>query len=62
MVANRRKVSFWPDGSTSPGNYGWPTIHAHARTHKLWSNCIYLAGSDVLTAVVMKSCAMCFGV
>jgi hypothetical protein len=22
MVANRREVSFWPDGSTSPGNYG----------------------------------------
>jgi hypothetical protein len=23
MVANRPKVSFWPDGSTSPENYGW---------------------------------------
>jgi hypothetical protein len=23
MVANNPKVSFWPDGSTSPGNYGW---------------------------------------
>jgi hypothetical protein len=23
MVANRPKVSFWPDGSTSPRNYGW---------------------------------------
>jgi hypothetical protein len=22
MVASRSKVSFWPDGSTSPGNYG----------------------------------------
>jgi hypothetical protein len=22
MVAGRPKVSFWPDGSTSPGNYG----------------------------------------
>jgi hypothetical protein len=21
MVASRSKVSFWPDGSTSPGNY-----------------------------------------
>jgi hypothetical protein len=23
MVAIRPKVGFWPDGSTSPGNYGW---------------------------------------
>jgi hypothetical protein len=23
MVVSRLKVSFWPDGSTSPGNYGW---------------------------------------
>jgi hypothetical protein len=23
MVAGRSKVSFWPDGSTSPGNYEW---------------------------------------
>jgi hypothetical protein len=23
VVASRPKVSFWPDGSTSPGNYGW---------------------------------------
>jgi hypothetical protein len=23
MVASRPKVSFWPDGSTSHGNYGW---------------------------------------
>jgi hypothetical protein len=23
IVARRPKVSFWPDGSTSPGNYGW---------------------------------------
>jgi hypothetical protein len=23
MVASRSKVSFWPNGSTSPGNYGW---------------------------------------
>jgi hypothetical protein len=22
MVASRPRVSFWPDGSTSPGNYG----------------------------------------
>jgi hypothetical protein len=22
MVASRPKVIFWPDGSTSPGNYG----------------------------------------
>jgi hypothetical protein len=22
-VASRPKVNFWPDGSTSPGNYGW---------------------------------------
>jgi hypothetical protein len=23
MVTSRPKVSFWPDGRTSPGNYGW---------------------------------------
>jgi hypothetical protein len=23
MVTSGPKVSFWPDGSTSPGNYGW---------------------------------------
>jgi hypothetical protein len=23
MVASRPKVSLWPEGSTSPGNYGW---------------------------------------
>jgi hypothetical protein len=23
MMASRSKVSFWPEGSTSPGNYGW---------------------------------------
>jgi hypothetical protein len=23
IVASRPKVSFWPDGSTSPRNYGW---------------------------------------
>jgi hypothetical protein len=23
MVASRPKVSLWPDGSISPGNYGW---------------------------------------
>jgi hypothetical protein len=23
MVASRPNVNFWPDGSTSPGNYGW---------------------------------------
>jgi hypothetical protein len=23
IVASRPKVSFWPDGSISPGNYGW---------------------------------------
>jgi hypothetical protein len=23
MVASRPKASFWPEGSTSPGNYGW---------------------------------------
>jgi hypothetical protein len=23
MVPSRPKVSFWPDGATSPGNYGW---------------------------------------
>jgi hypothetical protein len=23
IVASRPEVSFWPDGSTSPGNYGW---------------------------------------
>jgi hypothetical protein len=23
MEANRPKVRFWPDGSTSPGNYGY---------------------------------------
>jgi hypothetical protein len=23
MVASRPKVSFWPDGNTSPGNYGY---------------------------------------
>jgi hypothetical protein len=23
MVASRPKVSFWPDSSTSPRNYGW---------------------------------------
>jgi hypothetical protein len=23
MVTSRLKVSFWLDGSTSPGNYGW---------------------------------------
>jgi hypothetical protein len=22
-VVNRPKVSFWPEGSTSPTNYGW---------------------------------------
>jgi hypothetical protein len=24
MVASRPKVSFWPDGSTSPGSYRYP--------------------------------------
>jgi hypothetical protein len=23
MVASKPKVSFWPDGSTNPGNYGY---------------------------------------
>jgi hypothetical protein len=23
LVARRHIASFWPDGSTSPGNYGW---------------------------------------
>jgi hypothetical protein len=23
MVTSRPKVSFWQDGSTRPGNYGW---------------------------------------
>jgi hypothetical protein len=23
MVASVPKLSFWPDGSTSSGNYGW---------------------------------------
>jgi hypothetical protein len=23
MVASRPKVSFWPDSSNNPGNYGW---------------------------------------
>jgi hypothetical protein len=23
MVASRPKVSFWPDGSINPRNYGW---------------------------------------
>jgi hypothetical protein len=27
MVASRPKVSFWPDGSTSPGNYRWERVN-----------------------------------
>jgi hypothetical protein len=27
MIASRPKVSFWPDGSTSPGNYGYHFAH-----------------------------------
>jgi hypothetical protein len=30
VVTSMPKVSFWPDGSTSPGNYG-----------RLFVNCIY---------------------
>jgi hypothetical protein len=26
MVASRPKARFWPDVSTSPGNYGWPLL------------------------------------
>jgi hypothetical protein len=29
MVASRPKLSFWPDGSTSPGNYGWLSVAVH---------------------------------
>jgi hypothetical protein len=34
MVASRPKVRFWPNGSTSPGNYGWllVTIWSHLNT------------------------------
>jgi hypothetical protein len=31
MVVNRPKVSFWPDDSTGPGNYGWLFIHMQCR-------------------------------
>jgi hypothetical protein len=31
MVVSRSKVSFWPDGSTSPGNYGWLFVHMQCR-------------------------------
>jgi hypothetical protein len=27
MVASRPKVSFWPGGSTSPGNYGYHHVN-----------------------------------
>jgi hypothetical protein len=26
MVASRLTVRFWPDGNTSPGNYGWLSV------------------------------------
>jgi hypothetical protein len=27
MVSSRPKVSFWPDGTNSPGNYGWLLVY-----------------------------------
>jgi hypothetical protein len=29
MMANRHKVSFWPDGSTGPRNYGFWSLVLH---------------------------------
>jgi hypothetical protein len=34
MVASRPKIIFWPDGSTSPGNYGWLFVRSHDNNFK----------------------------
>jgi hypothetical protein len=31
MVTSRSKVTFWPDGSTRPLNYGWLFVYPDRR-------------------------------
>jgi hypothetical protein len=49
MMASRPKVSFWPDGNTSPGNYRWLFVYFH---NKLWQ--LKSAGSEMLHWITCK--------
>jgi hypothetical protein len=40
MMASRPKVSFWTDGSISPGNYRWPFVY-HITSAQVSPSCTY---------------------
>jgi hypothetical protein len=56
IVASRHKVSSWPDGSTSPGNYGWVFVY-YTDTIQCFAerSCLLLA--CIQTAVLL--CSLC---
>jgi hypothetical protein len=57
VVASWSKVSFWPNGSTSPGNYGWMKNLSLKLCH-IFSNTLYIHISRLMhfTRISINCC------